>query len=412
MPKKTAVFLPSLENLSPTVMIRLLAISPYLHATLDLRKLLGLVMNVAVELTEADAASILLLNNATNQLQFEAATQMTISSEVIIPLDDSMAGWVVANGRSLCIPDVNQDTRFASAVDKEILFDVKTLLAVPLQADDGVCVGVLELINSKKEAGFDEHDRCAAEALAIQSVVAINNARRFAQSDLLAEIIHELKTPMMAISTATQLLMRPDLPAEKHGDIVQMIHSESLRLGEMTQDFLEFARLESGRAKLAQEPIGLKELIGEVISIAQPQAEAHNIAIATQLPSDLPGRETEQVVIGDEPRLKQVFLNLISNAIKYNRAGGTITLGASVNGSEVCLSVTDTGVGIRSEDLRNLFERFYRVPDSEQGSDGSGLGLAITKKLVEQHNGRIAVESKLGKGTTFTVCLPLVMRKS
>lgn len=410
MPKKTAVFLPPLEKLSPEVMTRLLAISPYLHATLDLRKLLGMVMNVGVELTDADAASILLLNEATHQLQFEAATQMAISKEVIIPLDDSMAGWVVENGRSLRIANVDEDDRFASAVDKELLFGVCSLLAVPLCSDDGVCIGVLELINNKKVAKFSKQDQRAAEALAVQAVVAINNARRFAQSDLLAEIIHELKTPMMAISTATELLMRPDLPQEKHGDIVKMVRSESLRLGDMTQDFLEFARLESGRAKLVQEPLDFTALIQEIVSVAQLQAEARQIEIVTRLAEDLPNKASRQVVVGDRDRLKQVMLNLLSNAVKYNRDEGTITVSASVMAQEVCLSVSDTGLGIKPKDLKHLFERFYRVPDSEKGSDGSGLGLAITKKLVEQHNGRITVESVQGEGSTFIVYLPLTQK--
>lgn len=389
-------------------MSQLLAISPYLHATLDLRKLLGFVMNVGVELAGAEDAAVLLLNETTSQLQFEATTRSAVSKEVIIPLEASMAGWVVQNGRSLLLDKAAIEARFATAVDKELLYGLRSLLAVPLRRDGGEWLGVLLLLNKKKNGRcFTPNDQYAIEALAVQSVVAINNARLFAQSDLLAEIIHELKTPMMAISTATGLLLRPDLPQDKHADLVQMIQRESLRLSEMTQDFLDFARLESGRVRLTYKPIGLAELVAEVVDISQPQAAARDIEIKTDLPNPVAGHNNGLTISGDEARLKQVLLNLVSNAVKYNNDHGVVTISAQLQDEEVCLSVADSGVGIEPQDLQHLFERFYRVPDRERGSEGSGLGLAISKKLVEQHNGRIAVESVPGQGTTFRVHLPL-----
>lgn len=411
MAKKKAVFVPPYEKLSPAVMSQLLAISPYLHSTLDLRKLLGIIMNVAVELAAAEDAAVLLLNDATGQLQFEATTRSAISKEVIVPLEASVAGWVVTNGRSLLLNDPAHDPRFTTAVDKELLYELHSLLAVPLHGDMGNRLGALLLLNKKDDGGkngrcFTKDDQYAAEALTVQAVVAINNARLFAQSDLLAEIIHELKTPMMAISTATGLLLRPDLPSEKHDELLQMIQRESLRLSAMTQDFLDFARLESGRVRLTSKPVDLVALVDEVVDISQPQAATRDIEIQTKLPQINNGL----TISGDEVRLKQVLLNLVSNAVKYNNDHGIVTISAKRHGDEVCLSVADNGVGIESQDLAHLFERFYRVPDRERGSEGSGLGLAISKKLVEQHNGRIAVESIPGEGTVFRVHLPLTSK--
>ncbi len=392
-------------------MSKLLEITPYLHATLDLRKLLGFVMNVAVELATAEDAALLLLNESTNQLQFEATTRSTISKEVIVPVDASMAGWAAVNGRSLRLKNAENDPRFAQAVDKEMLHGLHSLLAVPLRTDTGSQLGVLLLLNKKHgQKGFTKDDQYAIEALVAQAVVAINNARLFAQSDLLAEIIHELKTPMMAISTATGLLMRPDLPGEKHAELLHMIQRESLRLSEMTQDFLDFARLESGRVRLAVKPVNLIALVDEVVDISQPQAIARDIEIQTRLP-ETADYNNGLTISGDEARLKQVLLNLVSNAVKYNNDHGVVTISAKRHGNEVCLSVADNGVGIESQDLPHLFERFYRVPDRERGSEGSGLGLAISKKLVEQHNGRIAVESIPGEGTVFRVHLPLTSKQ-
>lgn len=407
MPNKEAVIYPPLDKLPAATMARLLAISPYLHATLDQRKLLGIIMNVAVELTGAEDAAVLLVNEATNYLQFEATTRTAVSKEVIIPLDDSLAGWVLHNGRSLRLADVTNKPQFATAVDKELLFGLRSFLGVPLRADNGRWLGVLALINKKNGRCFSATDQHASEALAAQAVVALNNARLFAQSDLLAEIVHELKTPMMAITTATELLLRPDLPPANHTELIKMIQRESHRLAGMAQDFLDFARLESGRVRLTHRPIDLNALIAEVVHISQPQALARNITIQAELPPHFLNGDGDQAIMGDEARVKQILLNLLSNAVKYGRENGTVTIRAHSDGREVCLAVQDDGVGIEPQDLQHLFERFYRVPDREGGSEGSGLGLAIAKKLVDQHNGRISVSSAPGEGTTFTVYLPI-----
>jgi signal transduction histidine kinase len=244
------------------------------------------------------------------------------------------------------------------------------------------------------------------EALASQSAVAIINARLFNQSDLLAEIMHELKTPLMAITAASELLTRPDLPEEKHSDVVQMIKKETTRLSKMTRDFLDFARLESGRVRMASESVNVAAVIQDIVAITQPQAAARNINITTDLAADLPSPTGPYQLVGDADQLKQVLLNLVSNAIKYNVEDGRITISAESTQSELCLAVADTGPGIAQEDIGHLFERFYRIPGSE-GTEGSGLGLSIAHKIVEEHNGRIAVASTLGEGTTFTVYLPV-----
>jgi signal transduction histidine kinase len=115
-------------------------------------------------------------------------------------------------------------------------------------------------------------------------------------------------------------------------------------------------------------------------------------------------------LIGDSDRLKQVLLNLVSNATKYNVDGGRITIDAQVDGDEIVVSVADTGRGIAEEDIEHLFERFYRIPGSEEFSEGSGMGLAIAHKIVEELGGRVDVASVLGEGTTFTIRLPISSR--
>ncbi len=384
---------------------RLLQISQRLSSTLRLDELLSLVMDVATELTQTETASILLVDRSTGQLHFAASTRGEVPQDIVVPLDNSIAGWVVRHSRSLILEDVQTDERFYANVDENLEFVTRSMLAVPLVTGQGV-IGALEVINKQDDADYTNQDVALMEALASQSAVAILNVHLFSQNDLIAEIMHELKTPLMAISAASELLSRPEMPQEKQGELVGMIKKESNRLSKMTRDFLDFARLESGRMRLRREVLDVPQVIDEVISISQTQAAARNIEIVVQVAPDLPTIASKTAVIGDADRLKQVLLNLVSNATKYNRENGRILIGASCQADEVQIDVADTGPGIEPEDLEHLFERFYRIPGSES-AEGSGLGLSVAQKIVEEHNGRIEVDSTVGEGTTFMIFLPV-----
>ncbi len=404
MPPHT--YVPPVTAVNAEALSRLLAISRRLSSTLQLDELLNLVMDVATELTDTEVASILLVDERSGQLYFAASTEGAVPGDIVVPLDGSIAGWVVRNGRSLILQDVQSDERFYATVDKDLQFVTHSMLAVPLVTHEK-SIGALEVINKRGNAPYTAQDVALMEALASQSAVAIMNARLFQQSDLLAEIMHELKTPLMAIRSASELLSRPELPQAKQAELVQMLKRESARLSKMTQDFLDFARLESGRAHLERQAIDLGQIVQEVARLAEPQAQARNIHITLELPVNLPQPNSQRPLLGDADRLKQVLLNFVSNAVKYNVPNGRITISAWVNETEVEIAVSDTGRGIAPEDVPHLFERFYRVPQAEGLAEGSGLGLAIARKIVEQFGGRVTVESVLGQGSTFTVYLPL-----
>ncbi len=400
----------TMENsrvISPEHLARLLQISHQLSSTLQLDELLSLVMEVATELTNTETASILLVDRSTGQLHFVASTRGKVPQNIVVPLDGSIAGWVVKNGRSLILNDVQTDDRFYATVDEDLAFVTRSMLAVPLSTSQGM-IGALEVINKQDDVAYTHQDVALMEALAAQSAVAIVNVRLFSQSDLIAEIMHEIKTPLMAISAASELLTRPEIPQEKHGELIGMIKKESNRLSKMTKDFLDFARLESGRTRLAREAVAIQQIIEEVITVSLAQAAARNIEIVPQLAPDLPTESSTTAVIGDPDRIKQVLLNLVSNATKYNVENGRITITAICQPDTVQISVADTGPGIEPEDIDHLFERFYRIPSSENSAEGSGLGLSVAKKIVEEHNGRIEVASTVGKGATFTIMLPLI----
>ncbi|MCA9923469.1 MAG: GAF domain-containing sensor histidine kinase [Anaerolineales bacterium] len=393
------------ETISPEHLKRLLEISARLSSTLQLDELLALVMEVATELTHTETASILLVDRDTGQLHFAASTDNVVPENIEVPLDNSIAGWVVRHGRSLILGDVQGDTRFYNNVDKNLEFVTRSMLAVPLTTSQGV-IGALEVLNKEGNLPYTGQDVALMESLASQSAVAILNAHLFNQSDLLAEIMHEIKTPLMAITSASELMTRPDFPVDKHGELIGMINRESKRLSKMTRDFLDFARLESRRIRLARLPVDVRTVIMDVVHISESQATERGIAIEADLPAHLPDSDSEWRLIGDSDRLKQIVLNLVSNAVKYNVDNGRVTILAKVTDNEVVLDVADTGNGIEPQDMEHLFERFYRIPGSE-GQEGTGLGLSVAKKLVEEHNGRIEVSSTIGVGTTFTISLPL-----
>jgi two-component system phosphate regulon sensor histidine kinase PhoR len=160
------------------------------------------------------------------------------------------------------------------------------------------------------------------------------------------------------------------------------------------------SRLESSAVSLVSSTVDLKELIGSVVKGVMKGAQKKDIIIKAELPDVLPS------VMGDRDRLEQVVVNLIDNAIKYTPSGGEVSITAEANGAEVCVNVSDTGIGIPSDDISRIFERFYRVDKARSRAlGGTGLGLAIVKHIIQGHNGRLDVKSELGKGSTFSFFL-------
>ncbi len=397
---------PSLAEINHESLEKLIEISTRLSSTLNLSDLLKMIMELSTELTRTEASSILLVDQSSGQLHFVASSGSLVPENTVVPLDGSIAGWVVRNGCSLILDDVQTDERFYANVDKDLEFHTSSMLAVPLITKKGV-IGCLEVINKLDEGHYSSQDVALLEVLASQSAVAIMNARLFSQSDLLAEIMHELKTPLMAITTASELLARPELPENKRADVVGMIQRETKRLSRMTKEFVDFARLESGRMNLKMEPVDVAQIVAEVVGLSRVQAEERNIELVTDCADNLPQMTDEPCLTADRDRLQQVLLNLVSNGIKYNRENGRLTIIGRRQNGNVTLAVADTGYGIPEEEVEHLFERFYRGSWSEGKAEGSGLGLAITQKIVEQHKGQISVVSVVGEGTTFTIDLPL-----
>ena len=316
---------------------------------------------------------------------------------LIVPLEDSIAGWIVKHREPAFSNNVLQDKRYFANISKETGYETRSLIGVPLITKDKV-IGVLEVIN-KKVGEFNETDENLLTVLGAQAAVAIENTRLFQQSDLVSEFVHELRTPLAAISTATYLLLRPEISPEQSQQIATNVHNEALRLNTMTSSFLDLARLESGRIQFKTTLFDIGKLMEECASLLQTKADEMHVQIRVK-----PSKKLQ--VEADRDKMKQVLLNLLSNGIKYNKPEGTVTLSAQADGNETILTVADTGVGIPADALPYLFQKFYRVRDTEGKVSGTGLGLSICKQIVQGHGGTITVHSQVHKGTIFTIHLP------
>jgi two-component sensor histidine kinase len=232
------------------------------------------------------------------------------------------------------------------------------------------------------------------------------------KSEFVSVASHELRTPLAAIKNAVQLMLsgKTGEVNEHQKRFLSMAERNINRLTNILNDLLNLSRIESGKIELKFENIQLKDVIEMAASSLRPHADVKSIQIDVQIPESLPA------VYGDQEKIEQILTNLIGNAIKFTPDGGNILISAQLpvhdpkdgDGQTVAISVKDTGVGIPVEHLNAIFEKFHQVEGSLHRSvSGTGLGLAITKGLVEAHQGKIVVESEMGKGSTFTFTLPV-----
>ena len=387
---------------------QLIDLSRRLNAVLELPRLLQLVVEAASEMTCSAASSILLIDPKSGDLFFESATG-SMRDEIqryVVPMDGSIAGWVVERGEAVVLDDAQQDARHFRKSDLETAFTTRSLLAVPLSVK-GQIIGVLEVLNKAHGQSFSKDDVNLLTTMADQAAVAIENARLFQQGDLVSQMVHELRTPLTAILSHADLLLAAPVTEGQRVQFLETIREEAERLTDMTNDFLELARLASGRARLARSELNLPDLVRAAATVIRPQALERGVQVSVRAVSSLPA------VFGDAQRLRQVILNLLTNAVKYNKPGGSVTVRVGVdlaNADFVRVAVNDTGYGIPQQHLAHVFEKFFRVADAEGYAQGAGLGLSIAKQIVDVHGGRICVDSEPGVGSTFSFTVP-VFRK-
>lgn len=385
---------------------RLMEITRQLNSVLDLHALLLRIIDASIELTRTEQSSILLIDPTTGELRFEASSSLSggAMEQIVVPMEGSLAGWVATHGEPVLVEDTQKDERFFNKVDQTIKFETRNLLGVPMIAH-GKVIGVVEVINKlNPEEPWTEDDVNTLSALAAQAAIAIENARLFQQSDFVAEMVHELRTPLSALKLSTNLLMRPTLTEQARADVVKTMSGEIERLIRLTTDFLDLARLESGRARLELEVFDVSALVKESLQVVEQQAYDKHVELFME-------GETDIRVRADRGKIKQVLLNLFTNAIKYNKPeGGEVHCKTTYmdHTQQYCLlEVRDTGLGISKENQEKMFQKFFRVTDHADKVQGTGLGLVIAKRIVEAHGGEMWMESEIGVGTAFFFTLPV-----
>lgn len=278
-------------------------------------------------------------------------------------------------------------------------------MIVPMVAR-GRTLGAILLLSTRVERRFLPADLRIAEELAIRAALAIDNARLFEQAqrairardDVLGVVAHDLRNPLNSIGLYTQMLKRQAAAGTAPNPAtVQSIASSVQRMDRLIHDLLDVVRLEGGTLSVEPSPQAGRALLEEAYEAMSPLAR--EVRLSLEADSTLP------VVRADRQRVLQVFSNLVGNALKFTPPGGEISLGARVEGEDVCFFVRDTGPGIPREALAHLFDRFWQADQRDRR--GAGLGLSIVKGLVEAHGGRIWVESELGRGSTFFFTLPI-----
>lgn len=327
----------------------------------------------------------------------------------IIPLtrQDSLVAQAGRTLDGVIVNDVSQNPNF---LPHRLLPDTKAEMAIAMVVGHTL-IGVLD-IQSDKVDFFTESDIHVQSTLASQVAVAIQNARSYEaakeadrlKSEFLANMSHELRTPLNSIIGYSEVLLE-GIDGELSDDAVEdvsAIHSSGQHLLMIINDILDLAKIEARQMHIDQQPIELARFMSEITHAGQILVKDKNVRL------ELMDTGTDPVVHADGVRLRQIVWNIISNAVKFTESGSVTVSVAKHNDDFAMVRVTDTGIGIKKEDLGLVFEQFQQVDGSStRRAGGTGLGLAITRHLVEMHGGRIDVESEYGQGTTFWFTLPL-----
>ncbi|WP_374266513.1 GAF domain-containing protein [Zoogloea sp.] len=341
------------------------------------------------------------------------------SGDMMLTNPDSMLGRVFAGGEVMMTNDVATVTRRTGFPHGHP--PLHNYLGVPI-VDQGQVIGMFAIANSRQRVDADLlawlEPFTATCALLINLYRRINEQARFtheleiahaqqarasrAKTEFLSSMSHELRTPMNSIIGFSQLLLnnrRQPLPERQAGQVEQILKSGQ-HLLTLINDILDLARIEAGRLAFSIEPVEIAGAIEESVASISALAEMRRIAI--HLPPAGTGRPR---VMADFTRIKQVLINFLSNAIKYNRDGGRIDIGWREDGEALRVEVRDTGVGIPAERIDELFQPFNRIGAEHSGIEGAGVGLALTKQLVEKMAGRVGVDSIHGSGSCFWFAL-------
>ena len=338
---------------------------------------------------------------------------------VAIGGDSRIVQWLNQTGRVLVKEEVKLNPEIAAYFEtaEGELDAIKATLIVPLKIESKL-TGIL-LVGEKLSGDiFDDQELEVLAVLANQVAISLENARLYEElsesnaqllqasrlkSQFLASMSHELRTPLNSIIGFSKVLLNrfDGELTERQETYIRSVHNSGAHLLQLINGILDFSRIEAGKLEMSSEELDLHELIDECIESSMPLARGKQMKLEKNVPLELPP------LSGDRTKVKQILLNLLSNAIKFT-AQGRILVSVVAEPDAIRVSVADTGIGIREDDLAHLFEPFQQLDNPvARSAGGTGLGLAISKKFVELHGGRIWTESRENQGSTFHFTLPL-----
>jgi signal transduction histidine kinase len=320
---------------------------------------------------------------------------------------EGIAGEVARTGQPLLIDDVEADPRF-KRLGRDAL---RSLICAPL-VDAGAVLGTMTA-SSARPAAFNAGQLELLTIFADQAALAIAQAHRAEEVDrlksaFLSTVSHELRTPLSSIRGFVEIILsgRTGALNPVQRDFLESVQAGAKQLHRLVEDIMQLSLAEAGQLRLECLPSDLGELTRNVARQLRPQAEIAGVTLELDLSADLASVEC------DAARIEQVLANLIGNAIKFTPQGGQVTITAGQAEDDVWVSVRDTGPGIPEAEQRRVFDRLYQVQHGlNRGYGGAGLGLTIAKHLVEGHGGRIDLASEVGRGSIFTIWLPIRFRR-
>ena len=393
-------------------------------STLDLQTVLSTIVGHAVQLSGANGGVVYEYDEVKQEFHLRASQRM--EDQVVealratpVRLGQGATGQAATTRAPVQVPNIVEERESTATTVRPLLarLGYRSVLAVPLLREERI-MGALTVW--RKEAGdFSQEVVNLLQTFATQSALAIQNARLFREieekgkqlevasrhkSEFLANMSHELRTPLNAIIGFSEVLgerMFGELN-EKQAEYTEDILSSGRHLLSLINDILDLSKIEAGRMELEVTTFHLPDAIENALTLVRERASRHGIKLDRVIDDRL-GDFT-----GDERKVKQILVNLLTNAVKFTPEGGQIKVEANLGDNAVIVSVTDTGIGIAPEDQEAIFEEFRQVGSNyAQKREGTGLGLTLTKKFIELHGGKLWVESEVGKGSKFTFTLPI-----
>jgi signal transduction histidine kinase/CheY-like chemotaxis protein len=403
-------------------------ITQALATQLDKDSLIQLVGNQVRDVFRAPIAYVALLDRETMMLHFPYSFGENATPR---PFGKGLTSQIIRTGESLLINEEMDHNRAKLGIEK-MGRDTASFLGVPIPSG-GQVIGVISVQSTDQEGRFTEADERLLSTIATAVGVTFHNAKLFeearlaraaaeeadaAKSSFLSTVSHELRTPLTSVLGFAKIIRRrlqerlfPLIPSDDRKveqakqqviENLGVVVSEGERLTKLIDDVLDLAKIEAGKFTWNMAAVAVKDVIDRAVAATASLFEAKKLKLESDIEPDLP------VVTGDQDRLIQVVINLISNAVKFTDQG-SIKCSARLDNGELVVSVTDSGIGIAPADQPKVFEKFKQVGDTlTDKPKGTGLGLPICKEIVEYHGGQIWVESAPGQGSTFSFTLPVI----